>query len=268
LLTAGIRLGLATLGGEVGAQLPRAFAHEEKFIDRVMISNFDRDLVYDVITEDGSRRSYFNMIRGHNKIEPVEFIPERFDEMSGNYDHIITQTPLFQSKLSSLGIILVLVFAFGMGYGATMAEPALNALGMTVEGITIGNIKRAQIVQVVSVGVGIGILLGLTRILFDIPLVWLIVPPYLLLLPLTIFSEEEFTAIAWDSGGVTTGPVTVPLVLAMGLSIGGELNVVDGFGVLALASAFPIITVLVFGLYAKLKQKRSISDNGKEDSDE
>jgi hypothetical protein len=111
-------------------------------------------------------------------------------------------------------------------------------------------------------------MLGLSRILFDIPLVWLIIPPYLLLIPLTIFSEEEFTAIAWDSGGVTTGPVTVPLVLAMGLSIGGELNVVDGFGVLALASAFPIITVLVFGLYAKAKQKQSISDNLMEDSDE
>ena len=171
----------------------------------------------------------------------------------------ITQAPLFGSKLSVLGIILVLIFAFGMGYGATLAEPALNALGMTVEGITVGTIKRTQIVQVVSFGVGIGIVLGLSRILFDLPLIWLIVPSYLLLIPLTILSEEEFTAIAWDSGGVTTGPVTVPLVLAMGLSIGGELNISDGFGVLALASAFPIITVLVYGLYAQAKQRKSLT---------
>ena len=268
LLTAGIRLGLATLGSEVGAQLPRAFAQKEKFVDRVVINNFDKELVYDVIASDGSRKSYFNMMAEHGKITPVEFIADRFNDDSKSYDHIITQTPLFRSKLTSLGIILVLLFAFGMGYGATMAEPALNALGMTVEGITVGNIKRTQIVQVVSVGVGIGLLLGLARILFDIQLVWLIIPPYLLLIPLTIFSEEEFTAIAWDSGGVTTGPVTVPLVLAMGLSIGGELNISDGFGVLALASAFPIITVLMFGLYSKMKQKRSISENLPEDSHE
>jgi len=80
-----------------------------------------------------------------------------------------------------------------------------------------------------------------------------------LLIPLTIFSEEEFTAIAWDSGGVTTGPVTVPLVLAMGLSIGGELNISDGFGVLALASALPILTVLLFGLFAQAKQRRALT---------
>ena len=130
------------------------------------------------------------------------------------------------------------------------------------------SIRRSQIVQVVSIGVGIGLMLGLARILFDLPLIWLIIPSYFLLLPLTLMSEEEFTAIAWDSGGVTTGPVTVPLVLAMGLSIGGELNIADGFGVLALASAFPIITVLLFGLFAKAKQHRSIAENISEDADQ
>ena len=159
---------------------------------------------------------------------------------------------------------MVLIFGFGMGYGATLAEPALKALGMTVENLTVGAIKQTQIVQVVSVGVGLGIVLGLSRILFDLPLVWLIVPTYIFLIILSIWSEEEFTAIAWDSGGVTTGPVTVPLVLAMGLSIGGVLNISDGFGILALASAFPIITVLLYGLYARAKQRKNL----KEDTDE
>lgn len=257
LLTSGIRLGLASLGREVGAQLPRAFASEEKFINRVVIENFDRNLLYSTISHDGTKKIFFNMF-DNGKIMPVEFKPEQYDEETKKYDHIITQTPLFGSKLTVLGIILVLIFAFGLGYGATMAEPALNALGLTVEGITVGTIKRAQIVQIVSIGVGTGILLGLCRILFNIPLVWLIVPSYLILIPLTLMSEEEFTAIAWDSGGVTTGPVTVPLVLAMGLSIGGELNVIDGFGVLALASVFPIITVLIYGLIMQAKQRKSI----------
>jgi len=266
LLTSGIKHGLASLGGEVGAQLPRAFASEEKYIDRVVIRNFDKDLLYKTIAPDGKQKTYFNFAE-NDKIRPVEFREHNFDESSRIYEYIITQTPLFGSKLSVLGIILVLLFAFGMGYGATLAEPALNALGMTVENLTVGTIKRKQIIQVVSVGVGTGILLGVCRILFDLPLVWLIVPSYILLIPLTIISDDEFSAIAWDSGGVTTGPVTVPLVLAMGLSIGGALNISDGFGVLALASAYPIITVLLFGLIAKAKQKRSLATQNTEENE-
>jgi len=266
LLTSGIKLGLASLGGEVGAQLPRAFASEEKYVDRVVIRNFDKGLLYETIASDGTHKTYFNYAED-DRIRPVEFQEEHFDESSGVYEYIITQAPLFGSKLSVLGIILVLLFAFGMGYGATMAEPALNALGMTVENLTVGTIKRSQIIQVVSVGVGMGILLGVSRILFNLPLVWLIVPSYVLLIPLTIISDDEFSAIAWDSGGVTTGPVTVPLVLAMGLSIGGALNISDGFGVLALASAYPIITVLLFGLIAKAKQKRSLATQNTEENE-
>jgi len=81
-------------------------------------------------------------------------------------------------------------------------------------------------------------------------------------------SDEELTEIAWDSGGVTTGPVTVPLVLAMGLSISGELNIPDGFGVLALASVFPIMTVLIYGLFIRAKQRRSIPANRKNPENE
>ncbi len=264
LLTSGIRLGLARLGGEVGGQLPRAFATEDRFIDRMMIYDFDPDIVYPVMSTDGTKRWFFDMLDGKH-VTPVEFHEARFDEFTGSYEHIITRTPLFDSSLTGIGIILVLLFAFGLGFGATLAEPALNALGMTVENLTVGTIKQSKIVRVVSIGVGTGILLGLARILFDIPLLWLLVPPYLLLLPLTYWSEEEFTAIAWDSGGVTTGPVTVPLVLAMGLSVGAELNVVDGFGILAMASVFPIITVLSYGLIMKNRQKQSIGQHNKDE---
>lgn len=267
LLTSGIQLGLASLGGEVGSQLPRAFATEEKFIDRVVINNFETDLLYKGIASDGTQKTFFNMIE-HDELKQVEFDQERFDPDNKRYEHIITQKPLFSKKLTSLGIVLVLLFAFGMGFGATLAEPALNALGITVEGLTVGALKRFSIVLVVSLGVAVGITLGIARILFDLPLVWLIVGSYTLLIPLTILSEDEFSAIAWDSGGVTTGPVTVPLVLAMGLSIGGVLNVVDGFGVLALASAFPIITVLIYGLIAQRKQRRSIQETNQDLSDE
>jgi len=257
LLTSGIRLGLATLGGDVGKQLPRAFSREEEFIDRIVIEDFDKSLVYYAISSDGAQKAYFNY-NENGVIRPLEYREDHFNEVSGTYEHIITRPPLFGRKLSILGIILVLLFAFGLGYGATLAEPALNAMGMTVEGITVGTIKRTKLIQVVSIGVGAGIMLGLCRILFDLPLVWLIVPSYILLIPLTIFSDEDLTAIAWDSGGVTTGPVTVPLVLAMGLSISGELGIPDGFGLLALASSLPVLTVLLYGLYIKARQRKSM----------
>ena len=260
LLTSGIRLGLASLGGEVGAQLPKAFRTEEKFVNRVVIHDFDTTMLFKSVLPNGSQKLFFNIYE-NNKLKPVEFNEGQFDREHKQYTQIITEKPLFAKKLSVLGLVLVLVFAFGMGYGATLAEPALNALGMTVEGLTVGAIKRVQIVQVVSVGVGLGILLGLSRILFDLSLVWMLVPAYLFLIFLSIFSEEEFTAIAWDSGGVTTGPVTVPLVLAMGLSIGGELNIADGFGILAMASAYPIITVLLYGLYTNAKQRKNLKTN-------
>ncbi len=261
LLTSGIRLGLASLGGEVGSELPKAFAKQEKVIDRVTIHNFDTSLLFKGISKDGEVKTYFNMVDENGEISRVEFDENRLNQSENKYEHIITQKPLFGKKLTSLGLILVLVFAFGMGFGATLAEPALNALGLTVEDLTVGAIKQKQIVQIVSVGVGIGITLGFARILFDLPLIWLIVPPYLLLIVLSVFGDEQYTAMAWDSGGVTTGPVTVPLVLAMGLGIGGALNISDGFGILALASVFPIITVLSYGIYKDTKQRSEIKND-------
>jgi hypothetical protein len=225
----------------------------------VFIEDFDKSLLITGIAPDGSQKSYFYLLE-NDDAKRVAFDQARYNEHDQTYEHIITREPLFSEKLSILGIVLVLLFAFGLGYGATNAEPALNALGITVEGLTVGAVKRGTIVQIVSIGVGMGILLGLSRILFELPLIWLIIPSYLLLLVLTFFSEEEFTAIAWDSGGVTTGPVTVPLVLAMGLGIGLELGVADGFGILAMASVFPIITVLLYSLYTRAKQKSSIKE--------
>ncbi len=267
LLTSGIRLGLGALGTEVGKHVPKAFASEEKFIGRVVIHDFDSSLLYRAVAVDGTQKTFFNVydhIYDHDEIRPIEYKERFYDVNERRYTYVITEVPLFGKKYTFLGFILVLVFAFGLGYGATLAEPALNALGIAVEGLTVGALKRSQIVQIVSIGVGMGITLGLARILFDLPLVWLIIPSYLLLLVLTIFSEEEFTAIAWDSGGVTTGPVTVPLVLAMGLGIGGELNISDGFGILAMASTFPIVTVLIYGLYSKFRQNKTLNENADE----
>ena len=154
--------------------------------------------------------------------------------------------PIFETPF--YGKFLSIMFGFFLGYGATLAEPALNAFGETVEKITVGAFRKRLLMQAVAVGVGFGIAAGVLKIAYDVPLANLLVPPYTLLLVLTWFSSEEFVNFGWDSAGVTTGPITVPLVLAMGLGIGANVpGVSDGFGVLALASVGPIITVLIVG---------------------
>ena len=148
-----------------------------------------------------------------------------------------------------LGKIVAIIFGFFLGYGATLAEPALNALGNTVEKVTVGAFRKNLLMHSVAFGVGLGIAAGVTKIAFNLPLVTLLLPPYILLLLLTWISSEEFVNFGWDSAGVTTGPITVPLVLAMGLGVGAAVpGVSDGFGILALASVGPIITVLSVGL--------------------
>jgi hypothetical protein len=115
--------------------------------------------------------------------------------------------------------------------------------------------------QAVAVGVGGGITLGVAKIIWNVPLVWLLVPPYLLLLLLTRWSTEEFVNIAWDSAGVTTGPITVPLVLTMGLGISTQVGVVEGFGILAAASVCPILSVLSMGLYESKKREAALRES-------
>jgi len=151
----------------------------------------------------------------------------------------------------SVGIGIAIVFAWILGFGATIAEPALNALGNTVETLTNGAFEKKLLIYAVAFGVAFGITLGVIKIIFGIHLSSFLLPLYGLALLLTWFSTEEFVNVAWDSAGVTTGPVTVPLVLAMGLGLGNAVDAIEGFGILALASIGPILTVLITGLWVQ-----------------
>jgi hypothetical protein len=175
-------------------------------------------------------------------------VPAAFMEIPG-----ADGSPLYRY---AVGVTIALVFALILGFGATIAEPALNALGVTAEQLTNGFFKKRTLILAVSAGVACGIALGVTKLVFDLPLVWLIVPPYLLAAVLTAFSSEAFVNVAWDSAGVTTGPITVPLVLAMGLGLGNATDAVEGFGILCLASIGPIISVLLTGLWARMQAGR------------
>ncbi|MBF0584792.1 MAG: DUF1538 domain-containing protein, partial [Magnetococcales bacterium] len=166
---------------------------------------------------------------------------------------VVETSPLY---MYILGLAIALTFAWILGFGATLAEPALNALGATVENLTQGVFKKSLLINAVSLGVAFGIAIGLAKVIFEIRLAYLLVPSYILGLVLTYFSTEEFVNIGWDSAGVTTGPITVPLVLSMGLGVGGAVGVVEGFGILSAASICPILSVLITGLLVRIKTGR------------
>ena len=174
-----------------------------------------------------------------------ELVPAAFTEVPG-----VEVSPIY---IYVIGLTLALLFAWALGFGATLAEPALNALGETTEKLTNGVFKKKTLLIAVSLGVAFGIAAGLAKLIFHLPLVWMIVPSYLLAIVLTVFSSEEYVNVAWDSAGVTTGPITVPLVLAMGLGIGSAMNAVEGFGILCMASIGPILSVMITGLWARYK---------------
>jgi hypothetical protein len=260
LFSMGIELGLSRLGGQVGEKLPAAFKSIDLGDQRQVIRNFDPALVQTSIAADGSTERFFVLKRGARYVN-LPYDEANFDPTTRNYTFTPQTGPLFGQPGGLAGIIVVLLFAFVMGYGATLAEPALNALGLTVEELTVGTFRKTLLMQSVAVGVGLGMLFGVAKIVWGIPLIWLLAPPYLLLLYLSFVAGEDFVNIAWDSAGVTTGPITVPLVLAMGLGIGGQVGVVEGFGILAMASVYPILTVLAVSLWVSRRRRAALQES-------
>jgi len=159
-------------------------------------------------------------------------------------DHLLVAATDPSGHVSINGTLIV--FALLLGYGATIAEPALTAMGIEVEQITSGACRRTWLIHTVGVGVALGAAAGLVMTILGLPLWYFILPVYSLLAMLAYTASDRFNNIAWDSAGVTTGPITVPLVLALGLGV-APAPLHQAFGILALASAGPILTVSIMG---------------------
>ena len=254
LFSIGIELGLSRLGSEIGTNLPTSFKAVEMKQQNEVIRNFDPSIVTKAITSEGTVQEVFSR-KTEEGYELLPYREENFDMRTKQYSYTPISGPLFKGFV---GVIVVILFAFMMGYSATLAEPALNALGTTVEQLTVGTFKKQLLMQAVAIGVGVGISLGVAKIIYNWPLIWMLVPPYSLLMVLTVLSNEEFVNIGWDSAGVTTGPVTVPLVLAMGLGISAQVGSIEGFGILSLASVCPILSVLIVGMFVTARRKDKI----------
>ena len=157
----------------------------------------------------------------------------------------------------------VYVFAASIGFSTTLAEPSLLAVAIKAEQISGGAIHVFGLRIAVSTGVAFGIALGAFRIVTGTELYYFIIAGYIVVLIQTLFAPKLIIGLAYDSGGVTTSTVTVPLVTALGLglaqSVPGRNPLLDGFGLIAFASLFPIIAVLSYAQIAQWRSKRNSS---------
>lgn len=153
----------------------------------------------------------------------------------------------------------IYIFAALLGFATTIAEPALIAVAMKAEEVSAGTINPWGLRITVALGVAFALALGTFRIVTGTPLFIYIMVGYIVVMVQTIFAPKMLIALAYDSGGVTTSTVTVPLVAALGLGLSsavpGRNPAVDGFGLIAFASLFPIITVLAYAQFMSLKIK-------------
>lgn len=160
---------------------------------------------------------------------------------------------LVGSSLPKTGKVwLVIFFGFLLGFVITVAEPDVRVLAIQVDIVSQGVITKHVLIYAVALGVAISVGLSMLRIILNIPIQYLLTAGYTLVFVLASFTPFQFVPISFDAGGVTTGPMTVPFILALGIGVsavlGGRSSSTDGFGLVALASIGPIIAVLLLGV--------------------
>jgi hypothetical protein len=157
----------------------------------------------------------------------------------------------------------VYVFAASIGFATALAEPSLLAVAIKAEQISGGTVNAWGFRIAVAIGVGLGLALGTFRIVTGTELYYFIVTGYVIVLIQTLFTPKLIIGLAYDSGGVTTSMVTVPMVTALGLGLAeavpGRNPLLDGFGLIAFASLFPIIAVLGYAQIAQWRNRHSLS---------
>ena len=165
------------------------------------------------------------------------------------------------SQLAEADPMLLVAFAFLLGMVVVLAEPAVHVLNNQVEEITGGEVSKRQMMIALSVGVGVSIGLSVLRVRYGFSLLYYLIPGYLLSLGLSFFVPKLYTAIAFDSGGVASGPLTssfiLPLVIGSCVTLQGEPAVLDfAFGVVAMVAMTPLITIQSLGFKSVLTVRR------------
>ena len=161
--------------------------------------------------------------------------------------------------------VWVYVFGAAIGFATTVAEPALIAVSLKASEVSGGTVTVRGLRTAVALGVAAGIALGTFRIVTGTALHWYIIAGYVVVVVQTFFAPRTIVPLAYDSGGVTTSTVTVPLVAALGLGLAstvpGRSPLLDGFGLIAFASLFPMMTVMAYAQLSEWRAKRNERPN-------
>lgn len=147
---------------------------------------------------------------------------------------------------------LIVGIAFLIGFAATIAEPDVIVLTGQIDRVSQGGISDNILIYVIGIGIAFFVTMAMLRILFGFRMAYLLAASYLIVIVLAFFTPVEFVPVAFDAGGVTTGPMTVPIILSLGIGfssvLSGRSALSDGFGLIGLASAGPIIAVMLMGI--------------------
>jgi hypothetical protein len=264
-LNLGMNGGITAISSQTGRSLRHSYREAVQSGKVVMVKGIESNSFVIVPGEDGPET--YIWIPGQKGPSLEKFAPSR---LSGStYIHI----PVEKARFSNFGILAaylsILAVVFFLGFFAIFAEPGLAVTAVTVEDMTTGTFKRQKLILLAAIGVGSGMIAGFARVLFSnllpsggIHLSWILVPCYGLALLLTIFAPEDFASIAWDVAGIATGPIAVPIMITTGLGLGSDSLRADGaFGIVATASVFPILIILISGIIDKAKSKRALRNS-------
>ena len=262
-LNLGMTGGITALSSQAGQSLKNTYNPPPA--KRIVLSGVDSTSFVTIPGETGGET--YIWVPGEKGPSLERFVPSRL--FGDSYDHIHAG----ETKFARFGIfgayLVIFAVVFFLGFFAIFAEPGLAVTAVTVEEMTTGIFKRQKLIVLSAFGVGAGIALGFARVLFSnllpyggIHLSWMLLPCYALALILTVFAPEDFSSIAWDVAGIATGPIAVPIIITTGLGLGADSLRADGaFGIVAMASVVPIITVLISGIVEKAKSKRAMEKN-------
>lgn len=151
-------------------------------------------------------------------------------------------------------LLFIVAVAFLLSFMATIAEPDVRVLSTMINSVSDDSISRNLLILSIACGVGFFVSVSMLRIVYGVPIKYLLTAGYLIVIMLSFLTKPEYIAIAYDAGGVTTGPMTVPVILALGIGtvsvLGEKSELSDGFGLIGLASIGPIISVMLMGVFA------------------
>lgn len=151
---------------------------------------------------------------------------------------------------------VIILLGFVIGYFGTLVEPALKTLALEVEELSVGAISNTVLINGVAAGFGLGMSIGLYKIIANVPYTKIIVPMLILVVVLIFFTPEPYVSIAMDSASATTGPVNIPLNMALAVGLASIIEGVDpllsGFGIIGLTSVGAMVSVLILGIFTKL----------------